>query len=321
MICRTLDEIPPGFGPCAVTIGNFDGVHAGHRHILRRVVATAREHAWNSAALTFDPHPTKVVAPDRAPRLLTTPEQRCELMREQGIDRILILPFTPEIAKLSPEEFVRQILVEKLDARAVLVGDNFRFGHRASGDVTLLRDLGSKYGFATEVVSGVRRHNRVVSSSEVRRLIEAGNVSLACRLLERPFAVRGSVVRGHGIGSKQIVPTLNLNTTAEVLPANGVYITRTKDCANAREWNSITNVGYRPTFDGDRLTIETFLLTPLTGANPEKIQVQFLKRIRDERKFESAEALKAQIMRDAGKAQSYFRRLEKLRDRNVAHRF
>src|SRR5438477_10770457 len=160
-------------------------------------------------------------------------------MREEGIERILILPFTPEVAKLTPEEFVRQILVEKVDARAVLVGDNFRFGHRASGNVNTLRELGAQYGFETEVVSGVRRHNRVVSSSEIRRLIGAGNVSLACRLLEKPYAVEGTVVHGHGVGSKRTVPTLNLDTAAEVLPGTGVYITRTRDCGDSREWNSI----------------------------------------------------------------------------------
>lgn len=310
MICRTLAEVPKEFGPCALTIGNFDGVHAGHRHILRRVVAIARKQAWKAAVLTFDPHPTKVVAPDRAPRLLTTLDRRCELMREEGIDRVLILPFTPEVSRLTPEEFVREILVSKLQARTVLVGDNFRFGHRASGDTRVLRELGEQYGFTTEIVGGVRRRNRTVSSSEVRRLIEAGNVSLACRLLEKPYALEGTVERGHGVGSKQTVPTLNLNTTAEVLPATGVYITRTKDRDDGREWPSITNIGNRPTFGGDRLTIETFLLTPLTGVTPRNIRVEFLRRVRDERRFESSEALKAQIMRDVARAQAYFRRLQ-----------
>jgi riboflavin kinase/FMN adenylyltransferase len=315
MICRTLAEVPETFGPCAVTIGNFDGVHAGHRHILRRVVAIAREHGWQAAVLTFDPHPTKVVAPDRAPRLLTSLERRCDLMREEGIDRVLILPFTSEVARLTPEEFVREILVSKLQARTVLVGDNFKFGHRASGNTRVLRELGARYGFTTEVVSGVRRHNRTVSSSEVRRLIESGNVALACRLLEKPYALEGTVERGHGVGSKRTVPTLNLHTTAEVLPATGVYITRTKDREDGREWQSITNVGHRPTFGGGRLTIETFLLSPLTGARPGNIRVEFLRRVREERKFDSAEALKSQIMRDVARAQAYFRRLERLRMR------
>lgn len=296
--------------PSAVTIGNFDGVHAGHRHIMRRVVAVAREHGWVPAVLTFDPHPAKVVAPDRAPRLLTTLEQRCELMRKEGIERIEVLPFTPEIAKLTPEEFVRQILIDKMRAGAVLVGDNFRFGHRAAGDTRMLRELGERYGFTTEIVEGVRRHNRVVSSTEIRRLIGQGNVSLACRLLERPYSVEGEVVSGHGVGSKQTVPTLNLHTNAEILPAIGVYVTRTH--AGERYWPSITNVGFRPTFEGHDLTIETYLVAPLAGETPQRITVEFLHRVREERKFPTPEALKTQIMKDVARAQTYFRRTGKL---------
>ncbi len=295
--------------PAAVTIGNFDGVHCGHRHIMRRVVEIARENDWRAVVLTFDPHPTRLVAPDRAPRLLTTLERRRELMVGQGIDEVVILPFTAEVARLTPEEFVKQILVDQLGARAVLVGDNFRFGNRAAGNTGTLRELGSKYGFTTETVHAIRRHNRVVSSSEIRRLVETGKVSLACRMLGRPFALEGTIVPGHGVGSKQTVPTLNLKTDAEVLPARGVYITRTFDLQAEREWNSITNVGYRPTFGGETLTIETFLLIKLVGQPPVEIRLEFLRRVRDERKFESPEALRSQILKDVARAQAYFRRL------------
>jgi len=313
MIWRSLNELPADFGPCAVTIGNFDGVHAGHRHIMRRVVETAGEHGWKRALLTFEPHPAKLVAPSRAPRLLTTLQQRCELMEQQGIEQILILPFTDEIAKLTPEEFVRQILVDRLGARAVLVGDNFRFGNRARGDVNALRAFGQKYGFVTQVVGAISIRNRIVSSTEIRRLIDAGEVSTACRLLGGPFALEGRVVRGHGVGSKQTVPTLNLATSAEVLPARGVYITRTRDLNSSRQWPSITNAGYRPTFGGDtELSIETFLLRPLEGGTPEEIRLEFLRHVRQERKFESPEALKAQILRDVSRAHAYFRRLGEL---------
>ncbi len=309
MIYRSLVELPAGFGPCAITIGNFDGVHSGHRQIMRRVASIAREHGWKPAVMTFDPHPTKLVAPARAPRLLTTPEQRARLVEELGIGEILILPFTPEIAKLTPEEFVREILACKLNARAVLVGDNFRFGNRAAGDAKTLVDLGRKYGFDVEITGTITWRNRIISSSEIRQLIEGGDVARVCRMLGRPYALEGAVVRGEGIGSKQTVPTLNLETQAEVLPKIGVYITRTRDKVRQRVWPSITNVGYRPTFDGDRLTIETYLLAPLEGDPPTEIAVEFLRRVRDERKFEDAAALKAQILRDVGRAQVYFRRL------------
>lgn len=312
MIYRSLADVSSDFGPCAVTIGNFDGVHLAHQQILRRVVTIARKHDWKSAALTFDPHPTKLVAPDRAPRLLTTPDERARLIESHGIDRVLILPFTMEIARLSPEEFARDILAGQLKARAVLVGDNFRFGHRAAGDARTLRELGQKYGFETEIVPAVTFRGRVISSSEIRALIESGEVSLACRMLGRPYSIQGEIVRGRGLGSKQTVPTLNLETNAEVLPKPGVYVTRTRDLQAQREWPSITNVGYRPTFNGHVLSIETYLLTDPGGPPPQGIAVQFLRWVRDERKFESPEALKAQILRDVSRAQSYFRRLEEM---------
>jgi riboflavin kinase/FMN adenylyltransferase len=307
MIYRSLAETPDDFGPCAITIGNFDGVHVGHRQILGRVVAWAREEGWKSAVLTFDPHPAKLVAPARAPRLLTTMEERTRIIAEAGIDEILILPFTQEIAALGPEDFAREVLVDKLKARAVLVGANFHFGQRAAGDAAMLEELGDRYSFETEIIPPVVWRKRVISSSEIRRAIEAGDVSMACRMLGRPYALGGAVVPGEGRGSKQTVPTLNLDTRAEVMPGNGVYVTRTH--GNGREWPSITNIGFRPTFDGHSRTIETYLLASLDGAAPDWISVEFLRRVRDERKFENAEALKAQILRDVNRAQAYFRRL------------
>jgi riboflavin kinase/FMN adenylyltransferase len=312
MIYRSLAELPADFGPCAMTIGNFDGVHKGHQQIMRRVLAIAREYGWKSAVLTFDPHPSKLVAPDRAPRLLTTTEQRARLILEQGIDEVLILPFTPEIARLTPEEFVREILENKLNARAVLVGDNFRFGNRAAGDAGTMDELGEKYGFSTEIVTAISWRGRVISSSEIRRLIEAGDVSLACRMLGRPYALQGEVVHGDGRGSKQTVPTLNLNTKAEVLPKIGVYVTRTRDLNKSHVWPALTNVGYRPTFNGHGITIETYLLSTFDANPPSEISIEFLRWVRDERKFENAEALKSQILRDVIRAQAYFRRLEEM---------
>ena len=312
MIYRSLAEVPPDFGPCAITIGNFDGAHKGHRQIMRRVRDIARENGWKAAVLTFDPHPSKLVAPNRAPRLLTTPEQRARLILEEGIDEVLILPFTAKIAQLTPEEFVHQILADKLQARAVLVGDNFRFGNRAAGDARTMEELGRNYGFSTEIVRAISWRGRVISSSEIRRLLEAGNVSLACRLLGRPYALQGRVVQGEGRGTKQTVPTVNLETAAEVLPKVGVYVTRTRESNGSRSWPSITNVGYRPTFNGHGITIETYLLSAFDGATPEEISVEFLRWVREERKFESPENLKAQILRDVGRAQAYFRRLEEM---------
>ena len=312
-VFRDLAEVPPDFGPSALTIGNFDGVHSGHRVLLRRAVDLAKAHDWKPSLLTFDPHPTRVVAPSRAPRLLTALDERLLLIRDTGIEQVLVLPFTTDVAKLTPEEFVSQILAHSLKARVVVVGESFRFGAKQAGDVTKLRALGEVHGFNVEGAGEVSRRGRIASSTEVRKLLGAGNIPLANRLLERPFALEGDVVAGYGVGRSKTVPTLNLSTTAEVLPAIGVYVTRTIDLDSAeRRWDSITNIGYRPTFAGSELSIETFLLTPFDGVNPKRIRVEFLRRVREERKFDSPEQLKTQIMRDVGVAQKYFRRTRTL---------
>lgn len=299
--------------PTALTIGNFDGLHAGHLRIMARVAEIAREHGWTPAVLTFDPHPTRVVAPAKSPKLITTMAEREKLIRACGIERVMVLPFTAELARLTPAEFARQVLRDKLDARAVLVGANFRFGAGQAGDVATLRALGEELGFFTEVIHDVERRGRVVSSTSIRRAVEQGQVVLAGRLLDRPFAIEGDVVSGRGVGSKQTVPTLNLSTEAELLPAPGVYITRTTECGDMRRvWDSITNIGYRPTFeDGRGLTIETFLLSTFEGEKPKRIRLEVLRRLREERKFESPEALKTQIFKDVTRAQAYFRRLRR----------
>jgi riboflavin kinase/FMN adenylyltransferase len=294
----------------ALTIGNFDGVHVGHKRLIQRVLHSARERDLTPALLTFDPHPARVLAPDRAPRLLTTLEQRMKLIHAEGIEHIEVLPFTTETAKLTAKEFIEEIVVGKLSARAVVVGHNFRFGNKAAGDVPMLRELGHTYGFEPDEVDAVTWRGTTISSSVIRASVKAGEVSRACRMLGRAYALDGEVVHGHGVGSKKTVPTLNLNTASEVLPAVGVYITQTCDLAGQRRWHSVTNVGYRPTFGSeDRLSIETFLLDALEGSSPRTIQVAFLKRLREERKFANAETLKEQILRDVGRAKGYFRRL------------
>ncbi len=292
-----------------LTIGKFDGVHAGHAYLLGQVVKIARERGLRPAAMTFDPHPACVVAPSRAPRPLMSLEERVARIRELGIEQVFILKFTPEIAKLTPEEFVSRYLRDELQARVVMVGANFRFGNRQAGDPALLGELGRRYEFEVRIVEAVKLRGLIVSTSEIRRRISEGEVSLAARLLGRPYGIEGEIVTGHGIGSRQTVPTLNLQTSAEILPRDGVYITRTRDVDNGRSWNSITNIGMRPTFDGQARTIETFLLDPLTDAAPARIRLEFLRRVREERKFETPEALKGQILRDVGRAKAYFRRI------------
>ena len=311
-VARSLHEAAE-FGPTAVAIGNFDGIHIAHRELLSAVLRDAREHALAPSVLTFDPHPATIVAPHRVPRLLSTQAERCSLMAREGIENVVILPFTVAVSRWTPQDFVERVLSGAFHAKAVIVGENLRFGQGQAGNTRVLAELGTHFGFETHVVNSVSLRGRTVSSSAIRRAVEAGGVALAGRMLGRPYSVAGAVVAGQGIGSKQTVPTLNLKTPAQVIPKTGVYVTRTKDADNEMlRWNSITNVGYRPTFENPKgpneLTIETFLLSPFTPPAPERIRVEFLHRLRDERKFESAESLKAQILRDVGRAQKFFRR-------------
>jgi riboflavin kinase/FMN adenylyltransferase len=307
-IARTIQEAV-GFGPCALTIGKFDGVHAGHSQLLRRVVEIAAERGLQPAAMTFHPHPACVVTPDRVPKPLMPLEERCDRMRDLGIQQLFILQFTHEVARLAPEEFVASYVTGTMRAHVVVVGCNFRFGHKQSGDPQLLTRLGEQYGFETQLVAPVQRRGMIVSTSAIRARLQAGEVSLAARFLGRPYGVSGEVVHGFGIGSKQTVPTLNLRPVSEVMPRNGVYITRTTDPSADRHWRSITNIGHRPTFGGEDLTIETYLLDPLDGPAPTHIRVEFLRRVREERKFDSPDLLKRQILADVGSAKTFFRRL------------
>lgn len=308
-VYRSLDQVPAAFGPAALTVGNFDGVHQGHARILRELVAVARERGWRALALTFDPHPTKIVAPDRAPRLLTTLDARLSLLGQAGLDSVLVLPFTAEVARLEPASFVRDILVGKLGARAVVVGGNFRFGRRHAGDVNTLEGLGRECAFEIRVVEPVLCRGEAVSSSRIRRLISEGAVSRAVRMLGRPFSLDGRIIAGHGVGARQTVPTLNLAPDTEMLPARGVYVTCTLDPDTGRRWPSVTNIGYRPTFGGTELSIETFLLRPLDGPAPQRLSVAFWYRLRDEKKFPSPEDLRRQILRDVATAEKFLRRL------------
>ncbi|MBL8292542.1 MAG: bifunctional riboflavin kinase/FAD synthetase [Bryobacterales bacterium] len=307
-VFRGVAEAVGAMGPSAVSIGNFDGVHRGHQELFRRLVANAARLGLKASVITFDPHPTKIVAPHRAPRLLSGLDRRLEWIAESGIEQALVIPFDEEFSQLPPEEFVRWVLVEGAGARLVLVGENFRFGNRQVGDTEQLAELGARWGFETDIVQAVEYRRRMVSSTAVRGLLDAGEVLWAGRMLGRWYTLEGEVIAGQGIGSKQTVPTLNLKTAAEVLPAQGVYVTSTVDAQDGRQWPSVTNIGMRPTFGGDSLTVETYLLRPLEGTTPSRIGVSFLRRLREERKFADAGALKAQILRDVWKAEAYFRR-------------
>ena len=308
-IASGAQDLPDGLGPAAVTIGNFDGVHLGHRQILRSAVAAARSLSIEAVALTFDPHPLEVVAPERAPLTLTSMRQRVALMRDAGIDRVSVLRFTKEISQLSPRAFAEQFLVRKLGARLVVVGANFRFGRRQAGNALTLQSLGRDLGFKVAFADTVVADGDVVSSTRVRKLVRAGRMEAARSLLGREFSLAGRIVSGEGIGSQQTVPTLNLEPDSRVLPADGVYITETRPEGCESCLPSVTNVGVRPTFDGRRRTVETFLLGAVESSAPNAIELKFLRKIRDERKFPSAQSLRKQIEADIELAERYFRGL------------
>ena len=312
----SLEEASRAARPCALAIGNFDGVHLGHQALLRKTVETARTRAGLtggavSAVLTFDPHPTTVVAPERVPLRIYSLEQRLALLRENGAQQITVLPFTAELSRLSPGEFVQQILVRALQVQAVVVGENFRFGYGQSGDSSTLAELGEQFGFQTHFLPPVIERGEVVSSSAIRRYLLEGRVGRANRMLGRCFALEGPVVSGFGIGSKQTVPTLNLRPVAGQAIPRGVFITRTVDKVTGKHWQSITNSGFRPTFSGEELTIETFLLSPFEPPPPTLIRVEFHRFVRPEKAFPNAEELRGQIMRDVARAKAYWRRVTK----------
>ncbi len=299
------------FGPCVLAIGNFDGVHRGHLELMRKVTDYASFHGVKSAVLTFDPHPSKIVAPERTPRLITTIEERCRLIGEAGIQQIMILPFDREVSRLTAEEFVESVLMARLRVHHIIVGEDFRFGCDQSGNVDLLAKMARGRGFTIEAIRKVDCHHHQISSSGIRRFLDRGRVGDAMHDLGRPYAVEGEVVTGHGIGSKHTVPTLNISWTAEIIPARGVYVTRTREIHSARTWPSVTNIGFRPTFEGEGLTIETFLLEPLEEHTPRSIRIEFLYHLREERKFDGPASLKEQILRDVSRARAYHRRFAK----------
>ncbi len=295
----------------ALAIGNFDGVHLGHQALLHEVIRFAEQHGLEPAVLTFDPHPTAIVAPDRVPRQICSSEEKIRLLRANRISHIEVLPFTTAVAQLSPEDFVKRIVVEQLRAKGVFVGENFRFGHKKAGDCQTLQELGIPHGYLAHCLNPVACRGEVVSSTRIRQYIESGKVVRASRLLGRPFSLSGPVVPGRGIGSKQTVPTLNLRPAPNQVLPPGVYVTRTREASGSRVWQSITNVGTRPTFGGEDFTVETFILSTFEPPAPDRIKVEFLHYIRAERQFPGPEELRSQILRDVGVAKKYWRRVER----------
>lgn len=293
-------------GPVVATIGNFDGVHRGHRWVIDQVNARARLLGVNSLAITFNPHPVRVLRPDAPHSLITTLDQKLELLATTGIDAALVLPFTPELSKLSPEEFARDVLRDGCCIREVHEGETFRFGYGGTADMHSLEALGRTLGFGVQAYSPHILRGAPVSSSRIRTLIAAGEVSQARALLGRPFAVRSTPASGRGYGTRYTVPTINLAPYPELLPGLGVYVTTMK--VAGERFNAVTNVGNRPTFGEDSFTVESHLLNfhPLELRENTPLELAFLHRLRPEIRWPSPEALKAQIGKDVTKALRFF---------------
>lgn len=307
-IIRDLRELPPLPHGSAITIGNFDGVHLAHQQLLGRVAQIAGSIKSASAAVTFEPHPIRVLAPDHAPKILTPLPQKARLIEREGINLLVVLPFTRELAHLSPADFVQQILVGQLKAARLCVGPNFRFGYRQAGDVSVLKELSHKNGFTLEVLPSIEIRGQAVSSTRIRNLLSSGKVHMAGRLLGRPFSNSGTIVSGRGDGRRYGVPTLNLSPSEEQLPQVGIYVTRSRLGRDIFE--SVTSVGYSPTFGNHPLTIETYLLNFEGEVRETEMQVEYLHRLRDEIKFQNPAVLKVQIQDDVRRSLKFFRLLE-----------
>jgi riboflavin kinase/FMN adenylyltransferase len=309
-------ELPADYSSTVVSVGNYDGVHLGHRFLLARVVERARALHARSVAVIFEPHPTHLLRPGAGPRLITPSlAERLELLATTGIDAIVVFPFTPEFSQQTPEAFARDVLLQRLHAVEVHEGDNFRFGFRAQAGVNELNALGVHLGFAVHVYKALRVRGMDVSSSRIRQLIAEGDLRRARWLLGRPFSILSTPAPGRGIGSRLTVPTINLAAYDGLVPAAGVYVTRMEIATRAPDqacFDSVTNIGTRPTFADASFAIETHLLdfqpVPLHQTTP--LRLTFLARLRDERQWPSPEALRAQIGRDVTAARRYLRRLK-----------
>ena len=295
--------LPPLERPVG-TLGNFDGVHRGHQAIIGSTLEYAAEAGKEALLTTFQPHPLKVLRPASAPPLLMDPEHKMRRIAELGVRHCLVLPFTAEFAEVPAERFVREVLHDGLHASAVFVGNNFNFGRGREGNVALLRELGAQLGIEVPVVRDFLVLGSPVSSSRIRRAILSGEVELAKELLGRPFALAGRVVRGDGRGATLGFPTANMSTTSEILPGDGVYVTRA--LVAGLDAPAVTNVGSRPTFEGASRAVETHLLDPPGDIYGREIEIRFLARLRPEVKFASRDQLVRQIAADVDKARRYF---------------
>ena len=308
-VFRKVDEVPANFGPTVVSVGNFDGVHRAHQQVVSHMAERAHAIGGKAVVVTFEPHPLRILRPDVAPRLLTPLPIKLKHLEQTKVDAVLVLPFTRDLSMMSAHDFATLVLAETLHAREVHEGYNFHFGHKAQGNVNTLGALGEELGFAVKIYPEQLLRGHHVSSSEIRKLVAEGPLDRARALLGRPFSIISNPDRGRGYGTQYTVPTVNLARYDELVPGNGVYISRA--LINGECFDAVTNVGVRPTFGPDSFAIESHLLNfhPIELLAQTEVELIFLKRLRDEKKFASVEALKEQIGTDVERAGRFFRLL------------
>jgi len=306
IICN-LNNIPKDIKNPVVTIGNFDGVHWAHQTIFKKVIERARDLHGTSVVITFEPHPIKLMSPKKAKPLITLLEQKKELVISQGIDIFLVIEFTLEFAAISARDFVKDVLVDKLEIKEIVVGYDYAFGRNREGNIKVLREMGHLLNFNVQQIDPVYVGKVLVSSTSIRNLIMEGNISGAKKLLGRNYQIRGEVIRGRNRGGPLLgYPTANLKLTDELIPKEGVYIVSMD--IGGKIYQGLTNIGYNPTFKDKTLSVETYVFDLSTNILKQKIKVNFLSRLRDEITFASGKELSQQISKDVNQAREFFQK-------------
>ena len=299
-LIRQLEDLPDELRRGAVSIGNFDGVHLGHAHLVARLVARAHEHGGPALVFTFDPHPASVLRPTEVPPSLSWTQRKVELLGRLGVDMVVGFAADRALFELEPSEFFERIILRHLESRAIVEGSNFFFGHNRQGDIKLLEELCRRHALTLDVVDPVVIEGKIVSSSRIRKLVARGEIGRANRFLTEPYRIRGKVVRGVGRGAKLGFPTVNLERIDTLLPAEGIYAARAH--GGGQVWASAVNIGSNNTFDEDVLKVEAHLIGADEDLYGAEVQLEFLARLREAKKFESVEKLVAQIERDVSSA-------------------
>ncbi|MGA2026309.1 MAG: bifunctional riboflavin kinase/FAD synthetase [Syntrophobacteraceae bacterium] len=295
-----IETVQRKFKNPAITIGNFDGVHKGHQALFQRVKQLAEELNGESVVVTFDPHPLEVLFPKKAPSFITSHRYKLDLIASCGIDATIVIPFDHKFSQMSAREFVEAVLVEKIGARAIVVGHDYRFGHSREGDIAFLKQLGEQYGFEVQTVSGLRVNDTVVSSTAIRQMITSGNIREANRLLGRSFEVSGTVIPGRKRGVSLGFPTANIRMPAITPPRTGVYVVQAE--VDGKTYGGAANLGYNPTFGDTDLSLEAHLFDFDRDIYGKPITIRFIDRLRDELRFSSPDELAAQIKKDVNTA-------------------